>query len=292
MNHAYFNGIFLPKDKISISPDDRGFLFADGVYEVIRWYQRFFYDIDGHMARLKRGLREISINWTEADTFPSVARKLVEDNGLAGKDALVYLQVTRGTADRIHSFPSPPVIPTVYAHAKSFTPGSPGEQKGIAVMLGDDIRWKRCDIKSVALLPNVLCYQSALDNGFSEYAFMRNGFITECTHANIFFFLENTLYTYPESMNILSGITRKNIIRIAREASISIKEEPVHENMIPHLGEAFISGTSAEITPVVRLGRLKISNGMPGPVTRIIKDKFNAEICFLKSKYSGPGLMT
>jgi D-alanine transaminase len=282
METAYFNGKLLPKDDIKISPDDRGFLFADGIYEVVRWYEGFFYDISSHATRLKRSLRELRINWPDADKFPSVASDLIKLNKLENQPAMVYLQVTRGAARRSHSFPVPEISPTVYAYAWGFIPDNQLKETGIKVMLKEDIRWSRCDIKSVALLPNTLSFQEACENGLKECIFVRNGLITEGSHSNIFFVIEGTLFTHPETNNVLSGITRKNILRIAQESGIKIREEAVQENRIRFIQEAFISNTSAEVTPVTEIGGNTIGEGVPGSVTRIIRDKFDDEIKALK----------
>jgi D-alanine transaminase len=282
METAYFNGKLLPKDEIKISPDDRGFLFADGIYEVVRWYEGFFYDMNSHLTRLKRSLRELRINWADADMFPSFANDLIKLNNLENQSAMIYLQVTRGAARRSHSFPSPEVPPTAYACAWGFVPDSESKETGIKVMLKEDIRWSRCDIKSVALLPNTLSYQEASENGLKECIFVRNGIITEGSHSNIFFVSEGSLFTHPESNYVLSGITRKNILRIAQESGIKIREEAVQENRIRFIQEAFITNTSAEVTPVTELGGNTIGGGLPGPVTRIIRDKFDEEVRALR----------
>ncbi len=282
MEIAYFNGTYIPKEEVRISPDDRGFLFAEGIYEVVRWYKGFFYDMDGHLARMKRSLRETLITWPEEDSFPVIARELIRLNDLKLSSALIYLEVTRGEAKRTHAFPSPMVSPTVYAYARDFTPENDGKESGIGIMLKEDIRWSRCDIKSVALLPNTLCFQEAVDRGFFECAFVKNGIITECSHSNIFFVIRGILYTHPESAAILSGITRKNIIRVANKAGILVKEEAVAEKKLGKVQEIFITNTSGEITPVIKVGNLVIGGGLPGPVTRIIRERFNDEICSLK----------
>ena len=282
METAYLNGKLIPKNEISISPDDRGFIFADGIYEVVRWYEGFFYDMTSHVTRLKRSLRELRINWADADLFPSIASDLIKVNKLENQPAIVYLQVTRGVARRTHFFPSPEVAPTVYADAWGFVPDSQSKESGIKVMLKEDIRWSRCDIKSVALLPNTLSFQEAYENGLKECIFVRNGIITEGSHSNIFFVIDNTLFTHPESNYVLSGVTRKNILRIAKESGIKIREEAVQENRIRFVREAFISNTSAEVTPVIDLGGNTLGDGVPGPVTRLIREKFDAEIKALK----------
>ncbi|MFZ0282747.1 MAG: aminotransferase class IV [Bacteroidales bacterium] len=282
MEIAYFNGKYLPKEEIRISPDDRGFLFAEGIYEVVRWYAGFFFDMESHVARMKRSLGEIFITWREEDSFPEIALELIRLNHLEKTKALVYLQVTRGAATRTHAFPSPAVSPTVFASARTFVPEYEGNGSGIGIMLKNDIRWGRCDIKSVALLPNTMCFQEALDKGFKECAFVRNGLITECSHSNIFFVISGVLRTHPESEYVLSGVTRKNVIRIARKAIIPVKEEAVAKDMLGKVSEAFISNTSGEIIPVTAIDHQTIGNGSVGPLTRILREKFNDHICTLK----------
>jgi D-alanine transaminase len=282
MEIAYFNGNYIPKNDIRISPDDRGFLFAEGIYEVVRWYEGFFFDMESHLARMKRSLKEISVSWPEEDTFPVIARELIKLNKLERTSSLVYLEVTRGAANRTHAYPRPSVSPTVYAFAREFTPENSGKESGVGIMLKEDIRWARCDIKSVALLPNTMCYQEALEKGFFECAFVRNGFITECSHSNIFFVIRGIVYTHPESQYVLSGVTRKNIIRIARKAGIPVIEEPVNDKMLGDVQEAFITNTSGEITPVINIDNKTIGDGLPGPVTRIIRERFNDQICSIK----------
>lgn len=275
MELAYINGQILPRDEIKISPDDRGFLFGDGVYEVVKWYAGYFFDMGSHVTRLKRSLRELKIGWTDPDRFPSIANELIRTNKLETSYALVYLQVTRGAARRTHHFPSPEVTPTVYAFAWGSSPEVMPQEKGVKVMLKEDIRWSRCDIKSVALLANTLSFQEAYEKGMNECIFVRNGVITEGSHSNIFFVIDGTLFTHPESNHILSGVTRKNILRIAKDAGVKIKEEAVHENKLRSCQEAFITNTSAEITPVIDMGGIIIGDGIPGDVSSMLRKKFD-----------------
>jgi D-alanine transaminase len=277
MSIAYLNGKFLPKDEIRISPDDRGFLFADGVYEVVRWYNGFFYDMPGHMTRLGNSMRELRLEWTGSASFPSIAGELIKQNNLSETPAMVYLQVTRGAARRTHHFPSPGVEPTVYSYAWGFEPDTESKEKGIKVMLKEEIRWSRCNIKSIALLPNTLSYQEATESGYKECIFVRNGLITEGSHSNFFAVVDRALYTHPESSNILSGITRNNVLRIAAEAGITVREEALPENKLRFATEAFITNTSAEVTPVIEVGGNTIGTGVPGALTKIISDIFSSE---------------
>ena len=278
METVYFNGKFIPKEEVKISPDDRGFLFGDGIYEVVRWYKGFFYDMNNHVTRLERSLGELRINWAGHGSFPSIANDLIQKNNLGNQPAMVYLQVTRGAAKRTHSFPSPDVTPTIYANAWGFVPDSRSKEKGVKVMIKEDIRWSRCDIKSIALLANTISFQEAHENNLKECIFVRNGLFTEGSRSNIFFVIDGTLFTHPESNYILSGVTRKNVLRIAQEAGIKIREEAVQENRISLIQEAFITNTSAEVTPVTELGGNLLGDGIPGKITMLIQEKFDAEI--------------
>jgi D-alanine transaminase len=184
---------------------------------------------------------------------------------------------------RTHYFPPKEVPPTVYAFARGITPEVLPRHQGVKVMLKEDIRWSRCDIKSVALLANTISFQEAWEGGMKECIFVRNGVITEGSHSNIFFVKDGMLFTHPESNHILSGVTRKNILRIAKEAGIKIMEEAVPENKIKSCQEAFITNTSAEISPVTDMGGTIIGDGKPGPVSSLLREKFDIFLSLHKS---------
>lgn len=284
MGKIYLNGNFTDKENAFISPDDRGFLFADGVYEVVRWYRGGFYDMEGHMLRLKRSLSEIRLTWNDYISFPATAHELIRLNDLGNKDAMVYLQVTRGAARRTHYFPGKDVMATAYSYAFEFQPDEEIAGNGIEVLLKEDIRWSRCDIKSISLLANTMSFQEAYSQGMKECIFVRNGLITEGSHSNIFFVRNNMLFTHPESCFILSGISRKNTVRIAARNGIEVNETALNEKDLPDAEEAFITNTSSEITPVIKIGGITIGNGTPGPVTRYLQEMFRAETNTLKSQ--------
>ena len=153
---------------------------------------------------------------------------------------------------------------------------------GVKVILRKDIRWSRCDIKSVSLLANTLSFQEAHERGMKECVFVREGIITEGSRSNIFLVADGTLYTHPESEYILSGVTRKNIIRLAKESGISVREVPFPEKDLGSIQEAFISNTSAEVTPVTAFESMQVGTGLPGPVTLQIHRKFLDEILKLR----------
>jgi D-alanine transaminase len=278
MEIVYLNGQYVPREQAVISPDDRGFLFADSVYEVLRWYGGYFFDMEGHLNRLRRSLNETRITWEEVDSFPQIAEELIHKNDLGSDCTLVYLQVTRGAAPRNHTFPDPSVPPTVYASVRRQSMDTLQWERGIAVAPAPDPRWNRCDIKSTALLANILPYQEAHDRGFAEVCFIRDGFVTEGAHSNIFFVRDNTVYTHPVSNRILAGITRKNVISIAAENGIGLVEEAVAADMIPYMNEVFITNTSGEIVPVIRIGDQAIGNGTPGELTRKLHRLFRERV--------------
>lgn len=278
METAYFNGNFIPRNEVHISPDDRGFLFADGIYEVVRWYKGFFFDMESHITRLMRSMKEIRISWEAAGSFKDIATELISRNKLEGSDALVYIQVTRGAAKRSHAFPKTPPDPTVYSYAWPFKPARELTGRGIHTIMKKDPRWDRCDIKSVSLLPNILSFQEAIENEAMECIFVRDGFITECAHSNVFFVLDGRIRTHPESEHILSGITRKNVIRVARESGLEVTEEALSEESLKNISEAFITNTSFEVAPVVSINKIPVGNGIPGPVSMLLRQKFNSGV--------------
>src|SRR5659263_147360 len=175
METVYLNGQIVPRDQAVISPDDRGFLFGDSVYEVVRWYGGYFFDMEGHMNRLRRSLNATRILWQDVDSMPEIAEKLIHENNLGDGCSLVYIQVTRGAAPRNHAFPDPAVLPTVYISVRRQSMDTLLWERGIAIAPTPAPPCNRCDIKSTALLANILPYQDAHDNGFAEVCFIRNG---------------------------------------------------------------------------------------------------------------------
>lgn len=271
---VYFNGAFIEKDQVVISPDDRGFLLADGIYEVVRWYGSFFFGFNEHMVRLKRSLNEIRIvmdNWPD---FYSLALKLVQVNHLKGKDGILYIQITRGIAKRTHGFPDPKVSPTVYIALSEFQPASEFRQTGIKAITLPDERWSRCDIKAIGLLANVLAKQTALENDAFEAIFIRNGNITEAAHSNVFAVRAGTIITHPDSGFVLPGIARKICLELCKQTGIPVELTPIKVSDIELMDEFFITNTSGEILAVTSLDRRIIGNRMPGKVTIKLTEAF------------------
>jgi D-alanine transaminase len=274
---AYFNGRFLGEEDIHISPEDRGFLFADALYEVIRSYEGRLFEAQAHRNRLSYGAKALRFNRTDFSELPDVAETLIRRNGLIRGDATVYVQVTRGQAHRSHAFPPPETPLTLYASARPFFPKS-SPLEGISVILVSDPRWARCDIKTVGLTANILAHQQALDHHASEALFVRDGAVLEGTHTNLFTVFEGTVVTPPRTNYILGGITRQVVLDVCKELSIPAVENPVFECGLLEADEIMVVGTTMEITPVLRVNGQRLRSGTPGKVTRRLWKAFREKV--------------
>jgi D-alanine transaminase len=263
MQTAYFNGEFIPREDVRLSPDDRGFLFSDGVYEVLRAYHGRLFEVERHVERLAFSLDAMRIRGVTASDLVPVFKELLARNDLSEEDALVYLQVTRGAAPRTHRYPDPPVQPTVYAYAWAFSPDRAPEKGSRAITVPDQ-RWARCDIKTVALIPNCMANQDALDAAAVEAIFVRDGVALEGTHTNLFVVCRGRVRTAPLTNYILPGVTRAVVLEICHQAGFEVAEEPIFADELYGADEVFIVGTTAEVTPIVDLDGRAIGTGRPG----------------------------
>ena len=270
---VYLNGNFVLKNEAFVSPEDRGFNFADGIYEVIKYYGGKPFRLADHMDRLRRSLGEISIDFEDLAQFEVVFQTLLEQNGLANQEAGIYLQITRGSHTRIHRFPEN-IIPTVYATAFPFASKWDQLENGVKVITADDIRWLRCDIKSISLLPNVLAAEKAHEQNAVEAIFIRNGMVTEGSHSSFMAVKNGVVYTHPDSNLILPGITKIVIREICKTNHILLVEEAIPASELKAMDEMMIIGTGSEVTPIVRLDESLVGDGKPGPVTLFIQEKF------------------
>src|SRR3989442_13256735 len=226
---VYYNGQYLPKSKVAISPEDRGFLFADGVYEVLRSYEGCLFKCSEHLARLDYGLKELRIQGCDAHGLGPVANRVLKDNRLDRGDATVYLQVTRGAAPRTHRFPPSEVAPTIYAEAKAFSSPIQAQQEGVAAILVPDQRWARCDIKAIALLPNILANQLAFERNAFEAIFSRAGVLQEGSHSSILLVKDDLLIFPPLTNYVLPSVTRSVVLSLAASESIETAIQPCVE---------------------------------------------------------------
>jgi D-alanine transaminase len=271
---SYLNGRYMPHDEIRISPDDRGFLFSDGLYEVMRSYSGALFQVQAHLDRLSYGARALRYRVHDFPYLADVSRRLVRDNGLAQGDALVYIQVTRGAVPRSHRFPPRDTPLTVYASATPFSPRREEQEQGIHVILVPDQRWARCDIKTVSLLANTLAHQQAFETNALEALFVRDGVVLEGTHSNLFAVFNGTLTTPPRTNYLLPGITRQVVLDLCEKLSIPCRERSILASELDQAEELMITGTTVEITPIVRLNGDKAGSGSPGRLTKKLQQAF------------------
>mgnify|MGYP006295756695 CR=1 FL=1 len=274
---VYLNGEFLEQEKAAVSVADRGFIFGDGIYEVIRVVEGKLIMENEHLSRMDEGLQGLRILLDKGvrSAIPEINRKLLKKNGHLTGEATVYLQITRGAAlPRTHEFPKDPVSPTLFLSTHAFTPHKKLHETGTDAITLPDVRWSRCNLKTINLLPNTLAKQSARDAGVNSAVMIRDGVITESPNANIFCVKSGVLYTYPSSNYILNGITRRAVVSIASDENIPLVQEPVREADIPNLEELFFSGTTTDIQPVTMIDGNPVGNGKPGPVTRTIQKAY------------------
>lgn len=271
---SYLNGHYMTHEELRISPDDRGFLFSDGLYEVMRSYTGVLFQVRAHLDRLSYGAKALRYRIIDFHYLADVARRLIGDNGLTQGDALVYLQVTRGEAPRSHKFPPQDTPLTVYAKATPFSPRRQEQEKGIHAILVPDQRWARCDIKTISLLANTLAHQQGFENNAAEALFVRDGAVLEGTHSNLFAVINGLLTTPPRTNYLLAGITRQVVLSLCRKHGISCQERTIFASELDRAEELMITGTTAEITPIVRLDGNTVGSGSPGKLTIELQQAF------------------
>ncbi|MFH1853081.1 MAG: aminotransferase class IV [Candidatus Neomarinimicrobiota bacterium] len=265
---------FVSKEQVRISPDDRGFTFGDGVYEVLRSYSGRLFEFDHHMLRLQNSLVGIRIAGWNTLSFRPIVERLLLDNDLLTEDAKIYIQVTRGDAPRDHAFPPNGTPLTIFTTTSTIPTAADSLPEAAPAVLTEDYRWTRCDIKQIGLLPGVLANQRAHEVGAFEALFVRDGKITEGTHTNFCAIIDGTLHTHPANNLVLPGITRAVVLDICRELGIPVVEEAlVAAELMQKIGdkkaavEAMVLGTITEIKPIGRIEDQLIGDGRPGPLT-------------------------
>lgn len=266
MTLAYINGQYLPLEEVKVSAMDRGFLFGDGVYEVIPVYNRVPLRLEEHLRRLAHSLTSIklTIDITEKQ-FQEIFSKLISAN--SAQHQTIYLQVTRGPAPvREHVFPSE-IHPTIFAFTAPLVPKTIAElSEGFKAITTNDVRWQRCDIKAITLLANVLAKQEAQEANAIEAIFVYDGFAIEGCATNLFIVKDGVIITPPADNHILGGITRELVLELARDKKIPYREELIPDNDLFHAEEVWLTSSSREIMPIISVDSQKIGNGQAGPL--------------------------
>lgn len=264
---VYLNGEFLPLADAGISPLDRGFLYGDGVYEVIPVYSRRAFRIDEHLARLQATLAGIQLsNPLATDDWKAVIAKLIE--AAPWDDQSIYLQVTRGADNkRDHAFPPASVPPTAFAFASPLvTTPADVRARGVAAITVPDLRWRRCDLKVISLLANVLARQQAVDQGCAEALLIRDGFMKEGAASNIFIVKDGLLIAPPKTQLMLPGITYDVILELAQQHQQPLEVREISETELRAADEVWMTSSTKEVLAITTLDGEAVGNGKPGPV--------------------------
>lgn len=272
-NTVFLNGEWLAAEHAKVSVYDRGFLFADGIYEVVPVYSGQPFLMAAHFARMQRSLAALNIQAPNNDYWQAVVSELLSRNQL--RDALVYIQITRGAeANRSH-VPGPNLTPTLFASVSPLKVHW-DQPAPLPVTLLDDIRWLRCDIKSISLLGNILLKQQASQAGFAEPLLQRDGYLTEGAASNFFAVRAGVIYTAPKNHLILPGITRDHVIELAHKLGLEVREQPYPVADLAQLDELFLTSSSREVQPIHRIDAMIVGNGQCGPITAQLVAAFHA----------------
>lgn len=260
-------GKFMHRDSLTFPFEERGLQFGDGVYEVIRIYQGSYYLLTEHINRLYQSLEAIDITIPQSKTelINQLDELLIKNNIV--NDSHVYLQVTRGSAERNHVYPEN-IQPNIFAYVKNTSRPIDKLASGVATITYPDERWKNCYIKSLNLLPNILAKQNAKEHGAHEAILHKDGLVTECSSSNVFLVKNNVIYTHPVDNSILRGCVRIIVERFAKNLNVSFDETAFTLDDIKDADEMFLTSSMNEILPIIKVDKDLISSGKPGELTK------------------------
>ena len=273
---VYVNGEYVPEAEAKVSVFDRGFLFADGVYEVTPVVNGKLVDYDPHMERLDRSLKELKMAWPcNIVEMTAMHNELIKRNNL--DEGIIYMQVTRGVADRMFNFPKDIISSLIAFPQVMKLVDNPSARTGVKVVTTPDIRWLRRDIKSIMLLAPVLGKEEAYQKGAAEAWMVEDGFVTEGTSSNAYIVIGDRIITRPLSNRILAGCTRRALFRLAKEHNVQIEERLFTPEEAYGADEAFLSSASQFVMPITEIDGHRIGGGQPGPVVRKLREIFLEE---------------
>ncbi len=277
MTKVLINEQLLEEHDAKVPYNDRGYVFGDGVYEYVRIYDNHLFTARPHFERLLRSAAEIGLDLKhDVDSIIELVQELINANGVVNGG--VYIQVTRGAAPRDHAFPTPSVEANIMAFTKSYDRPYKQLEEGINAVTTEDVRWLRCDIKSLNLLGNVLAKELATKYNAKEAIQHRGDIVTEGSSSNVYVIKDGEIYTHPTNNYILNGITRRVIKSIAEEKQIPFNEETFTLDFLENADEIIVSSTSIEVTPVIKLNGNPVGDGQVGPITKELQEGFNRYI--------------
>ncbi|MFD2828971.1 D-amino-acid transaminase [Corticicoccus populi] len=275
MKISYYNGEFINDDDMKVEYKDRAVYFGDGVYEVIRIYDGEFFTFDEHVDRLINSAREIDIDDLEREDVVSVLQGIKEKNNI--ENGALYIQVTRGIAVRNHNYPAG-VEPVIMAYINEAVRPLTQQEAGVNVVTSLDYRWLKCHIKSLNLLANVLEKERAVKAGAKETILHREGTVTEGSSTNAFIVKDDVLITHPANNLILNGITRQEVLKLAKADNVEVKEEAFSVDDLYEADEAFFTSTTQEITPIVQVDNKLVKDGEVGTLTKRLQNLFDSQL--------------
>ncbi|MGG3560315.1 D-amino-acid transaminase [Neobacillus rhizosphaerae] len=277
MNFAIINGKLVNRSEAKVDIEDRGYQFGDGVYEVIRVYNGKMFTVKEHLERFVKSADSIGITLPYTiDECTALLEELVTKNKLV--EGTIYMQITRGTSPRNHVFPARDVVPTLVAYTKEVARPVESFTHGVKTIFIEDIRWLRCDIKSLNLLGNLLAKQKAAEQGCFEAIQHRGDQVTEGSSSNVFIVKKGTVITHESNHLILKGITKEVILQLCAQNNIPVEERTFTLDELVAADEVFLSSTTAEVMPIVEMNGDKVKEGLPGPITRKLQTLFTLEI--------------
>ncbi|MBM7619226.1 D-alanine transaminase [Bacillus tianshenii] len=267
------DGEIVARSVVKVDMEDRGYQFGDGVYEVINIYDGVPFTLDEHIERLYRSAKEIGMSILfESDHLKQDIRKLIKENNM--KKGGLYLQVTRGVAPRTHQYQKD-ISSKLIAYPLPYKEMAETRSSGVTAITEQDLRWLRCDIKSLNLLYNIMIKQKSYEQGAFEAILIRDGLVTEGTSSNVFIIKDGTIYTHPATNLILNGITRQKLLEVFLENGWTCKEQPFTTKELMEADEVFVTSTTSEVVPVISIDGKSINNGIPGSLTRKIQQAFS-----------------
>ncbi len=277
MTKVLINEQLLEEHDAKVPYNDRGYVFGDGIYEYVRIYDNHLFTARPHFERLLRSAAEIGLDLKhDVDSIIELVQELINANGVVNGG--VYIQVTRGAAPRDHAFPTPSVEANIMAFTKTYDRPYKQLEEGINAVTTEDVRWLRCDIKSLNLLGNVLAKELATKYNAKEAIQHRGDIVTEGSSSNVYVIKDGEIYTHPTNNYILNGITRRVIKSIAEEKQIPFNEETFTLDFLENADEVIVSSTSIEVTPVIKLNGNPVGDGQVGPITKELQEGFNRYI--------------
>ena len=275
---VYIDGEYVKEEDAKVSVNDRAYVFADGAYEGFRVYNGKIFKYEEHKTRFQRSLDELRIKYVIDNEIKVIYENLKKANGYVNETLFFYIHITRGQSPRTHEFPHEDTPAGIYAFLSVKELNMQKYTEGVSVCTVPDNRWARCDIKCISLIANCLASQIAIDNGCPEALFVHDGVITEGTRTNVFFVKNNEVYTHAKTNRILAGVTRNTVVELCHANGITVQEFPLSSDKLVEMDEAFLTGTSEEITPIVQIDGKKVGTGEAGELTKRLQKLFKDEV--------------